>query len=55
MKSVIDKQSKQIISAQYDDLIRKYELDMHSLFVESARYDEDNQKIKNPICAGSVG
>ena len=42
----MDKQSKQIISAQYDDLIKKYGLNRHSLFVEGARYNEDHQNLK---------
>ena len=41
----MDKQSKQIISAQFNELIKKYGLDRHSSFVERARYDEDNQKL----------
>ena len=37
------------IAKQYNELVNKYEFDMHSLYVDGARYEKIHQDIKNTL------
>ena len=42
----MDKKSRQKISRQYDELVKKHGFSMHALHAEGARYDQSHQDIK---------